>query len=64
MARKPAAGHWADSDGCPLKKTRPATTLIPTPNPTPAPNTTPTPAPPSAKEARINEAQEDTLEYV
>ena len=64
MARKPAAGHWADSDACPLKQLRPATTLIPTPNPTPDPNTTSTPAPPPTLEARIDNVQDDTLEYV
>ena len=65
MARKPAARHWADSDTCPLKKLRPVTTLIPTPNPTPAPNPTSTPAPPPATEAaRIDEVQDNALEYV
>ena len=63
FSQKPAAGHWADSDSCPLKKLRTVTTLIPTPNPTPSSNPDPTPAPP-ASSARIDEIQDEDLEYV
>ena len=62
FARKPAAGHWADAEDCPMKKLRPATTIIPTPNPTPNPKTTPTPAP-SATTAWIDDTPDASLEY-
>jgi hypothetical protein len=63
FARKPAAGHWVDSDMCPLKKLRPATTLVPTPDLTPTPNHNPNPDPTPCPEARIDEALTEELEY-